>query len=100
MPDVRRNWPPAARTTTCCSTGSAMPGEGHCLVAAEHPDGTHAMAFPSWEACEATRDGVMSPIDGFRSYHAIFLRGSTSGSFAAVPSALYPNGGSFSVQWQ
>jgi hypothetical protein len=42
----------------------------------------------------------MSPIDGFRSYHAIFLRGSTSGSFAAVPSALYPNGGSFSVQWQ
>jgi Peptidase A4 family len=50
--------------------------------------------------CEATLNGVTDPIGGFRSYHAIFLSGSTSGSFSAVPSALYPDGGSFSVQRQ
>jgi hypothetical protein len=48
--------------------------------------------------CEATLNGVAGPIGGFRSYHAMFLSGSTSGSFSAVPSALYPDGASFSVQ--
>ena len=48
--------------------------------------------------CEATVNGVTAPIGGFHSYHAIFLAGSSSASFAAVPSALYPDGASFSVQ--
>lgn len=50
--------------------------------------------------CEATQNGVTGPIGGFRNYHAIFLAGSSSGSYSAVPSALYPDAASFSVQWQ
>jgi hypothetical protein len=49
--------------------------------------------------CEATVNGVSGPIGGFHSYHAMFISGS-SGGFSAVPSALYPNGGSFAVQRQ
>jgi hypothetical protein len=48
--------------------------------------------------CEATVDGKTNPIGGFPSYHAIFLAGAKKGSFWAVPSALYPDGASFSVQ--
>jgi hypothetical protein len=48
--------------------------------------------------CKASVGGKTTGIGGFSSYHAIFTAGSKKGSFSAVPSALYPDGGSFSVQ--
>jgi hypothetical protein len=48
--------------------------------------------------CKATVRGKTSPIGGFSSNSAIFLAGLKKGSLWAVPSALYPDGASFSVQ--
>jgi peptidase A4-like protein len=50
--------------------------------------------------CQATINGVTAPIGGFHSDHAIFLAGYKPGSLIGIPSALYTDAGSFSVQWQ
>ncbi len=57
-------------------------------------DGTGVTA-----TCEATVSGETKPIGGFHTYHAIFLGGLTKYNWFAVPSALTPDGTSFTVQW-
>jgi hypothetical protein len=49
--------------------------------------------------CEATVNGETKAIGDFSSYHPIFLAGLTNSQWYAAPSALWPDGKSFSVQW-
>jgi hypothetical protein len=49
--------------------------------------------------CEATVNGKTKAIGDFANYQPIFLAGLTSSQWFAVPSALWPDGKSFSVQW-